>query len=98
MWAVGKGWLRMWVVGEGEGRFKLCLFGMSENFHKLPRIPKDMQARSNKNAPKAPKNKSGPPPGYERCWCHGFNISRGVVTWMACGNLNTNQRARMIEM
>ena len=69
----------MSAVGEGKGGFKLNLFGLNENFQRLTQIPGDMRARSNKHAPKASKNNSGLPAGYERCWCHGFNIGCGLI-------------------
>ena len=36
---------------------------------------------SNRNTPKAPKKKSGAArlPGYERCWCRGFNVGCGLI-------------------
>ena len=69
----------MSAVGEGKGGFKLNLFGLNENFQRLTQIPGDMRARSNKHAPKASKNNSGLPAGYERCWCRGFNVGCGLI-------------------
>src|SRR6267154_779520 len=72
----------MWAVGEGG--FKFQLFGLYKfpKFLQSAKVHMNTEAMSNRNAPKAPKNKSGAarlPAGYEQRWCCGSNDGCGLI-------------------
>jgi len=54
----------------------------------ITQMPKEKREKSKRNAPRASCNRSGaarPLPGYEWCWCRGFNISCGSIrAWKTC--------------
>src|SRR5258708_3873537 len=53
---------------------------------------------SNKNAPKSLRNKFGAarrPPGFEWCWCQGFNIGCGLVRSSKMCHVHTIKEKRI---
>src|SRR5258706_3324239 len=76
----------MWAK---EGiRSKLNVFGLREffvPFHDLLQftwMPKATGRNGKRTAPTTSTNRSTAArclPGYERCWCHGFNVGCGLV-------------------